>query len=186
METGEPALIADFDYHHGNGTQALVGGGLSYLSTHATPAYPGTGSAHDNRMAPGASVVNVPLSAGGISTEAFVAIWASALRSMVKRLRPGMVIVSAGYDFVAGDPVGDLHVAPSAALQLGRLIREVAETWCNGRALFVLEGGYDPDVLARCVADTIVGYDGARSVDDAQTAAIPRPQRAVLEVITAQ
>ena len=46
-ETGEPAIIADIDYHHGNGTQALVGNGLSYLSTHAMPAYPGTGSARD-------------------------------------------------------------------------------------------------------------------------------------------
>ena len=47
-QTGRPAIVADFDYHHGNGTQALVGGGLSYLSTHAMPAYPGTGFASDN------------------------------------------------------------------------------------------------------------------------------------------
>jgi acetoin utilization deacetylase AcuC-like enzyme len=185
-ETGETALVADIDYHHGNGTQALVGGGLSYLSTHAMPAYPGTGSAQNNRIAAAGSLVNVPLAASGISTEAFVAIWTSALRSLAKRLRPGIVIVSAGYDFVAGDPVGDLGVSPSAAEQLGRLIREVADTWCGGRALFVLEGGYDPGVLAACVGDTIVGYDDALSVDVAEAAAIPEQQRAVLEVVTSR
>jgi acetoin utilization deacetylase AcuC-like enzyme len=182
-QTGETALIADFDYHHGNGTQALVGGGLSYVSTHAMPAYPGTGSSNNNRFAPGGTLVNVPISAGGIATEAFVAIWTSALRSLAKRLRPGLLVVSAGYDFVAGDPVGDLSVSPSAAGQLGRIVREIADTYCNGRALFVLEGGYDPHVLAECVADTIVGYDDALTVDPAEPAAIPPSQRAVLDVV---
>jgi len=182
-QTGESALIADFDYHHGNGTQALVGGGLSYLSTHAMPAYPGTGSSSANRFAPGGSLVNVPISAGGIATEAFVAIWTSALRSLTKRLRPGLVIMSAGYDFVAGDPVGDLGVSSTAAEQLGRIVREIADTHCNGRALFVLEGGYDPRVLAECVAGTIVGYDDALTVDSAEPGAIPAPQRAVLDAV---
>jgi acetoin utilization deacetylase AcuC-like enzyme len=180
-ETGEPAIIADIDYHHGNGTQALVGRGLSYLSTHAMPAYPGTGSARDNRVASDGQLVNIPLAASGISTEAFVAIWASALRMLAKRVKPGLIIVSAGYDFVLGDPVGDLGVSMSAAGQVGRLIREIADDHCNGRALFVLEGGYDPAVLADCVADTIVGYDDALPVDPAQTGAIPPEQRAVLE-----
>lgn len=186
VETGEGALVADIDYHHGNGTQALVGGGLSYLSTHAMPAYPGTGFARDNRFGSDGALVNVPIAASGISTEAFVAIWTSALRDLTARLRPGILIVSAGYDFVAGDPVGDLGVAPSAAEQLGRLVREISDTYCSGRALFVLEGGYDPSVLAGCVADTIAGYDGARTVDDADVAAIPPEQRAVLETVTVQ
>ncbi len=185
-ETGRPAIIADIDYHHGNGTQALVGRGLSYLSTHAMPAYPGTGSARDNRAASDGQLVNVPLAASGISTEAFVAIWTSALRTLAKRVKPGIIIVSAGYDFVAGDPVGDLGVSTSAAGQIGRLIREIADDYCNGRALFVLEGGYDPSALAACVADTIVGYDDALPVDPAQTGAIPPEQRAVLEAAAAR
>jgi acetoin utilization deacetylase AcuC-like enzyme len=185
-ETGVPALIADIDYHHGNGTQALVGSGLSYLSTHAMPAYPGTGSARSNRIASDGALINVPLAAGGVATEAFIAIWTSALRNLAKRLRPGILIVSAGYDFVAGDPVGDLGVSPRAAEQLGRLVREIADTYCNGRALFVLEGGYDPYVLAGCVADTIVGYDDGLPVDDASMDSIPPEQRSVLEVVTAR
>ena len=183
-ETGEDAIIADIDYHHGNGTQALVGAGLSYLSTHAMPAYPGTGSARDNRVEAGATLLNVPLAVSGIATEAFVAIWTAALRGLAERLRPGLLIVSAGYDFVAGDPVGDLRVDPSAARELGRLVREIADTYCAGRALFVLEGGYDPAVLAHCVAETIAGYDGGSPVEPAEAASIPPQQRAVLEAVT--
>jgi acetoin utilization deacetylase AcuC-like enzyme len=185
-ETGEGALVVDFDYHHGNGTQALVGGGLSYLSTHAMPAYPGTGFAVDNHIAAGGALLNIPLAAGGIATEAFVAIWASALRMLAERVRPGLLIVSAGYDFVAGDPVGDLGVAPGAARQLGRLMREIADSFCAGRALFVLEGGYDPLVLAGCVADTIEGYEEASALETAEPAAIPPEQRAVLGRIAAR
>jgi acetoin utilization deacetylase AcuC-like enzyme len=183
-QTGKDAIVADIDYHHGNGTQALVGFGLSYLSTHAVPAYPGTGSARDNRVETGATLMNVPLAASGIATEAFVAIWSTALRTLAKRLRPGLLIVSAGYDFVAGDPVGDLRVDPSVARDLGRLVREIAETYCEGRALFVLEGGYDPVTLAHCVAETIEGYDDGSEVASAEDAAIPPEQRAVLDAVT--
>jgi acetoin utilization deacetylase AcuC-like enzyme len=179
-ETGEAALIADIDYHHGNGTQALVGGGLSYASTHAMPAYPGTGRATGNRVAADGALLNIPIAATGIATEGFVAIWADALRDLAARLRPGLLVISAGYDFVAGDPVGDLGVAPTAAREIGRIVREVAETWCAGRALFVLEGGYDPAVLAHCVAETIAGYDEGSAASAADRGSIPAPQRAVL------
>ena len=66
-------LVADFDYHHGNGTEAVAGAGLSYCSTHAYPAYPGTGGRSYWRGDD--LVANVPLPVGGISTEAFVAVW---------------------------------------------------------------------------------------------------------------
>jgi acetoin utilization deacetylase AcuC-like enzyme len=179
-QTGRPAIVADFDYHHGNGTQALVGGGLSYLSTHAMPAYPGTGFASDNHAGAGGTLANIPIPAGGIATEAFVAVWIAALRAMAAHVRPGLLVLSAGYDFAAGDPVGDLGVAPAAARQLGRLAREIAETYADGRALFVLEGGYDPAVLAGCVADTIAGYEDGAAVDAAELASVPPEQRAVL------
>jgi acetoin utilization deacetylase AcuC-like enzyme len=182
-QTGRGALVADFDYHHGNGTQALVGDGLTYVSTHAMPAYPGTGYARDNRSDASGTLLNVPIAASGIATEAFVAIWAAALRALAARVHPGLLIVSAGYDFIAGDPVGDLGVAPLAARQLGRLMHEIADTYCEGRALFVLEGGYDPAMLARCVADTIEGYAERTPLEPAEAASIPREQRAVIDAL---
>ncbi len=179
-ESGGRALIADIDYHHGNGTQRLVGPGLSYVSTHADPAYPGTGDPRDNRFAADAALVNVPLAAAGISTEAFMSIWTRALRALAARIRPGLLVVSAGYDFVAGDPVGDLGVSSDAARQIGRIVREIATEYCDGRALFVLEGGYDPAGLATCVIETIRGYEESRSVDVADAAAIPARQSAIV------
>ncbi len=178
--TGEGALIVDIDYHHGNGTQALVGAGLSYASTHAMPAYPGTGSPKDNRVEADGALLNVPIAASGIATEGFIAIWAAALRILAAHIRPRLLVISAGYDFAAGDPVGDLGVAPSAARDLGRLVRAIADEWCDGRALFVLEGGYDPAVLAGCVAETIAGYEEQAASGDPDPASIPVPQRAVL------
>src|SRR5947209_10189674 len=66
---GKRVLVLDFDYHHGNGTQAAIGGGVSYVGSHADPAYPGTGDPRDNRVVSGAALVNVPIDARGISTE---------------------------------------------------------------------------------------------------------------------
>lgn len=188
LETGGHALIADIDYHHGNGTQAfvdMIGGGLSYISTHASPAYPGTGNPRYNRLGGDSTLVNVPLPSSGISLEAFVAIWTQALRNGARLIRPDLLVISAGYDFVAGDPVGDLGLAESAARQIGRIVREIATEYCDGRAIFVLEGGYDPALLATCVVETIFGFEEGKGVDRADEAAIPGRQRAILSNLEA-
>jgi acetoin utilization deacetylase AcuC-like enzyme len=183
QETGSRALVWDFDYHHGNGTQAASGGGVSFFGTHADPAYPGTGDPRDNRVTAGSAMVNVPIDARGITTEGFVAIHTRALRALAERLQPRVIVVSAGYDVVAGDPVGDLGVDPSFARQMGRLVREIADTYCEGRALFVLEGGYDPHILAGCVAETIIGFEEAVEVDRTEVQAIPPRQRALVREV---
>jgi acetoin utilization deacetylase AcuC-like enzyme len=179
---GRPALVIDFDYHHGNGTEAIVGDGLAYLSTFASPAYPFAGDPAVNRLAGGATLANVPLDARGVATEAFVAIWRELLARACAEVRPGLIVVSAGYDFVAGDPVGDLGVDPAAAGALGALVREAADTYTDGRAAFVLEGGYDPAVLAGCVAATIRGFEaGAHALGTLDPAAVPAAQRRILD-----
>ncbi len=181
-QSGKPALVVDFDYHHGNGTEAVVGDGLAYVSTYAWPAYPHLGDPRANRLAGGATLANVPLDKRGIATEAFLAIWRELLARACEEVRPGLIVVSAGYDFVAGDPVGDLGVAPGAASALGALVREAAEAWTDGRAVFVLEGGYDPVVLAQCVAGTIRGFEsGVDPMLAPDPRAIPKEQRMLLD-----
>jgi acetoin utilization deacetylase AcuC-like enzyme len=147
---GGRVLAIDFDYHHGNGTEAVAGDGLSYFSTHAYPAYPGTG--RDSYLKGSDIVANVPLPPSGIPTEAFVATWETVLPEIVRAVRPSMLVVSAGFDYVAGDPVGDLGVDVGAAAALTAVINAVALEQCGGRVAYVLEGGYDLDALTRSVA----------------------------------
>ncbi len=147
---GGRVLVVDFDYHHGNGTEAVAGNGLSYVSTHASPAYPGTGL-HSYKTGSDL-VVNVPLPASGVSTEAFVETWRSLLPEVAAEVRPELLMVSAGFDYAAGDPVGDLGVGCEAAGALGSAIADAARRFCGGRVAYVLEGGYDLDVLTESIA----------------------------------
>ena len=78
---GGRVLVVDFDYHHGNGTEAVAGDGLSYVSTHAYPAYPGTGAQSYRRSDD--LIVNAPVPVAGISTEGFVALWQYLLLSLI-------------------------------------------------------------------------------------------------------
>jgi acetoin utilization deacetylase AcuC-like enzyme len=151
-------LIADFDYHHGNGTEAVAGNGLSYCSTHAFPAYPGTGARSFRRGDD--LVVNVPLPPSGVSTEAFVAVWEALLPAVARACRPNVLLVSAGFDYVAGDVVGDLGVGIEAATPVAAAIRRVADEYCGGAVAYILEGGYGIDALTRSVAQ-IAGVHAA-------------------------
>jgi acetoin utilization deacetylase AcuC-like enzyme len=153
-------LIADFDYHHGNGTEAVAGDGLSYLSTHAFPAYPGTGSSSYRRSED--LVVNVPLPAAGVSTEAFVAVWQYLLPAAARAVRPDLLLVSAGFDYVAGDSVGDLGVGVEAAEPLAEVVARTAAEYCNGAVAYALEGGYGIDAVTQSVAAIARITDGAR------------------------
>jgi acetoin utilization deacetylase AcuC-like enzyme len=171
-EHGGRVLVVDFDYHHGNGTQAIAGDGLSYVSTHAWPAYPGTGSRSERRGAD--EIVNVPLPASGISTEAFVAIWERLIATTAARVRPDLLLVSAGFDFVQGDPVGDLGVDAGAAGALAAAINAAAAEWCAGRVAYVLEGGYLVDALTQGIRAIAAASDaGITASSGADSRAIP-------------
>ncbi len=181
--SGARVLVVDFDYHHGNGTQAVSGNGLSYVSTHAYPAYPGTGGFGENYALTNAdAIVNVPLPPHNLGTEAFVALWDVLLPRVAAHVRPDMLIVSAGFDYVAGDPVGDLGVAVTAAAHLAAGIERVARTYCGGRVAYVLEGGYDTRALAASVAHVIDAHDAKPAREsNADAAAIPERQRALVD-----
>jgi len=158
---GGRVLVVDFDYHHGNGTQDVAGSGLSYVSTHAHPAYPGTG-ARSVHLAGGDEVVNVPLPASGISTEAFVATWEQLLPAVARRIEPTMLVISAGFDYVKGDPVGDLGVDVDAATHLAAVINATAAEH-GANVAYVLEGGYDIDALTESIAQIVVATDAGRT-----------------------
>ncbi|GAC1357076.1 MAG: histone deacetylase family protein [Vulcanimicrobiaceae bacterium] len=180
-EHGGRVLIVDIDYHHGNGTQAVSGNGISYVSTHGYPAYPGTGSAEENYNLVGDVIVNVPLPPHRFGTEPFVALWEKLLPELAVSVHPSLIIVSAGFDYVAGDPVGDLGVDRDAASDLTRLINRVAQEHCEVPAVYLLEGGYDVDALCDSVGHVIDTVDSKETgASNAQAQAIPAPQQHVL------
>jgi acetoin utilization deacetylase AcuC-like enzyme len=171
LDSPARVLVVDFDYHHGNGTEAAAGNGLSYVSTHAFPAYPGTG-ARSYRLGED-TVANVPLPASGISTEAFVAVWQELLPAIAQRVRPQALLVSAGFDYVAGDCVGDLGVGVEAATPIAATIRDVAERYCGGAVAYVLEGGYDLAALTSSIAAIARVHDHRENAVRADRRAIP-------------
>lgn len=183
---GGRVLIADFDYHHGNGTQQLSGNGISYLSSHASPAYPGTGSVRENRFRGGDALINVTLPPHAFGTEPFVALWERLLPLVAARVKPDLLVVSAGFDYVAGDPVGDLGVDVEAARALAACANAVAQQWCAGRVVYLLEGGYDVDALARSVGLVFDAHDNREiAASGAERKAMPAAQREMLAGIGA-
>lgn len=148
---GSRALVVDFDYHHGNGTQAVAGDGLSYVSIHASPAYPGTGITREIFELGDSIVANRPLPVTGVQSEQFVQAWSELLPEIAERTKPQLILVSAGFDYVRGDPVGDLGVDVAVASSVAQCIADAARKHCNGRVAYVLEGGY----LIDAVVDSI-------------------------------
>ena len=147
----ERVLIVDWDVHHGNGTQALVQDtpDVRFVSMHQWPWYPGTGAADDR--GPHRSVWNVPLAAG-LPRERYVSEFLGAVDAAAQGFTPDLVIISAGFDSLAGDPLGGFTLELDDMERLTREMVSRADQWCGGRLVSSLEGGYAPERLgAACV-----------------------------------
>lgn len=139
-------LIVDWDVHHGNGTQALVEreSNIHFVSMHQWPWYPGTGAADDR--GPHRNVWNVPMRAN-LAPDAYVDALRSAIDAATNGFTPDLVLLSAGFDSMAGDPLGGFTLEYEHFEQLTRFLVERAEAWCGGRLVSALEGGYAPERL---------------------------------------
>ena len=136
-------LIVDWDVHHGNGTQALVEDDpdIRFVSMHQWPWYPGTGAAEDR--GPHRSVWNVPMPAG-LEAEQYVDALNRAVDAATTAWVPDLILVSAGFDSLRGDPLGGFTLEMEHVDALTRQLVERATAWCSGRLVSSLEGGYDP------------------------------------------
>lgn len=144
-------LIVDWDVHHGNGTQALVQEepDIRFVSMHQWPWYPGTGPAEDR--GPHRSIWNVPMPAGRPPDE-YVDALSRAVDDATTGWVPDLLLISAGFDSLRGDPLGGFTLELEHVDALTRQMVERADGWCDGRLVSALEGGYDPDRLgAACV-----------------------------------
>ena len=147
-------LIADWDVHHGNGTQEIVAADPTVLfcSTHQAAHYPGTGAREERGTGAGKGFcLNVPLPAGSDGA-AVLAAWREELLPAAEAFAPEFVLISAGFDGRAGDPLGDFRLEDGDFAALTRLLRGVAQRHAGGRLVSVLEGGYDLPGLAAAAA----------------------------------
>lgn len=146
-------LIVDWDVHHGNATQDAFwsDGKVAFLSIHRSPFYPGTGQRDETGSGPGLGLIaNLPTAMGTSRTE-YLKSFTTALESLADKHRPQLVIVSAGFDSHRDDPVGSLGLETEDFEPLTRAVLDVAGAHAGGRVVSVLEGGYNPGVLAGCV-----------------------------------
>jgi acetoin utilization deacetylase AcuC-like enzyme len=138
-------LIADWDLHHGNGTQHTFDRDPSvlYFSTHQYPYYPGTGAFDEAGKGEGKGfTVNVPLTIGYGDGE-YLGIYEKTLKPIALEFNPDIILVSAGFDIYIGDPLGGMNVTPQGFAGLTRALMDMAEACCGGRLVLTLEGGYD-------------------------------------------
>jgi acetoin utilization deacetylase AcuC-like enzyme len=147
-------LIVDFDVHHGNGTQEIFydSDRVGFLSIHRYPFYPGTGAEDERGSGAGLGfTLNIPV-AYGTPRSSYHGAFCSGLDHLADHVRPELVLISAGFDAHAEDPVGDLGLEGEDFEVLTKEIVQVADTHAEGRIVSVLEGGYNIPILAGCVA----------------------------------
>ena len=139
-------LIVDWDVHHGNGTQDAfwTDPDVFFLSLHQAPFYPGTGAASETGGGAGeGATLNLPLPAGS-DGDLYGASLELGLERVAERFTPDVILVSCGFDALAGDPLGGMRLEPEDFHRMTRRLMAFADAHCDGRIVAMLEGGYDP------------------------------------------
>ena len=163
----ERVAIIDYDAHHGNGTQAafLNDGRVAFLSTHQYQPgfYPGTGGIED---APHARkrMVNVPLPAYA-GDHVYEQVANKIFVPFVESFKPQMIFISVGFDAHWSDPITMLGLSTAGYLMLARKVVALAEKYCDGKIVFVLEGGYDPTNVANGAETVFIAETGQGEPD---------------------
>jgi len=164
----ERIAIIDFDVHHGNGTQDSFYDNpqVLYVSTHESPFYPGTGYIEETgKDEAKGTTVNIPLPAGCGDGE-YLSVFEQIIVPVVRRFKPQLILVSAGYDTHWADGLAMMQVSITGFAQMVRIIKELAEELGSGRLVFTLEGGYNLTALAASVKATFDVLLGSASIED--------------------
>jgi acetoin utilization deacetylase AcuC-like enzyme len=145
----ERVAVVDFDVHHGNGTQDIFwsDADLFYGSTHQMPLYPGSGAPSETGVG---NIFNAPLRAGDGGAQ-FRAAMERVILPALSTFNPDLIIISAGFDAHERDPLGSLQLTEEDFSWITLKLMEVADQFCGGRVVSVLEGGYDLQGLAGSV-----------------------------------
>jgi acetoin utilization deacetylase AcuC-like enzyme len=181
--------IVDWDLHHGNGTQHTFEDDPSvlYVSTHQYPFYPGSGSAAEVGRGAGAGrTVNVPCPAGFGDAE-FACIFDEVIEPVLRQFAPEFVLVSAGFDCDARDPLGGLTLSPAGIARMARSLVALADECAGGRLVAVLEGGYDLNALVDGTGVLLEALTGAPEPRSSRPGGVaPRADAVLARVRAAQ
>ncbi len=167
----ERIAVVDWDVHHGNGTQEIfwTDPNVLYVSTHQSPFYPGTGDADEVGDREGVGyTVNVPLAAGA-GDAVYAGAFERVVLPVVESYAPELVLVSAGFDASARDPLAQMELSANAFGWMARELARLAARSAKGRMALVLEGGYDLVALEAGLAGAIDGMLGGRAEPIAPT-----------------
>lgn len=150
-------MIVDWDVHHGNGTQHCFekDNSVLFFSVHRHPLFPGTGLFTEAGIGKGEGyTINVPLTKGYGDAE-FVAIFEELLHPVAMEFEPELILVSAGFDTHKLDPIGKMKMTPTGFAALTRSLMNIADIYCNGKIVLVLEGGYHLKALGESVVSVL-------------------------------
>jgi len=155
----ERVAIVDWDVHHGNGTQHLLEEDPTalFISLHGHPdhLYPGTGYEWETGRGAGEGfTINIPMMPGAGDSE-YEAAFEKRVLPALDRFAPQALLISAGFDAHAADPLANLELSDDAFVWMLRRLLKTAEKHSAGRVLSVLEGGYNLEVLRRCVSEHV-------------------------------
>lgn len=146
-------LIIDWDVHHGNGTQAMFWQDpqVSFLSIHRFPFYPGTGDRDETGGgAAKGTKLNLPIRFG-TSRQDYLSLFTNELEKFADRVRPQLLLISAGFDAHRLDPIGSLGLETEDFIALSQSVLRIAKVHTGSKIVSVLEGGYNLDLLPACV-----------------------------------
>ncbi|HXG01842.1 MAG TPA: histone deacetylase [Candidatus Binatia bacterium] len=185
----ERVAIVDIDIHHGNGTQDAFyeDGSVLYISTHQYPYYPGTGHWRETGAGAGTgATLNVPLP-GGCGDAEYGLVFDDLVEPALRRFRPGLVLVSAGYDAHHADPIDGAEMRLSCAgyASLIRRLKVVAGEVCEGRMVVALEGGYNLTALSWAVRNSCEVLLGEEPSPDPIGPAPPRTAPDITALVAA-
>jgi len=161
-------LIADFDVHHGNGTQDAFYADpkVLYFSTHQYPFYPGTGWMDETGTGEGeGTTVNFPMAAG-LSDEEYLRAFNEVLVPVAQRFQPQLILVSAGFDAHWADQLAMMRVTITGFAQMVMILKNLAAELCQGRLVFTLEGGYNLRVVSSSIKAVFDVLLGNSEIDD--------------------
>jgi acetoin utilization deacetylase AcuC-like enzyme len=178
-------MVIDYDAHHGNGTQkaCMHDESFGFISTHQWGIYPGTGWIEDAPHARG-RLVNVPLSAFA-GDQVYLNVADDIFKPVVEKFRPQMLFISAGFDAHWNDPLASLGLSTCGFFNLSKKLVNLAEEYCQGKIVFILEGGYDPLNVANgsaAVFDALTNSTLSKEIHDPSPHREPNHESRIAEI----